>query len=138
MIASDGGRITAHTEAFETSIIGKYESNVTFDPLSTTDSGNYSCSVEVEDAEFITGTTASGGVGESIEVEGQSATPSLVIILLLPLFAQTCSLQWWRLAEGVPTAGGDYSLVCTLETEEEVRAEDISIIWTMPSGDEDG
>ncbi|CAI8023537.1 Basement membrane-specific heparan sulfate proteoglycan core protein [Geodia barretti] len=38
-------------------------------------------------------------------------------------------------AEGVPTAGGDYSLVCTLETEEGVGSEDISIIWTTPSGE---
>ena len=38
-------------------------------------------------------------------------------------------------AEGVPTAGGDYSLVCTLDTEEGVRSEDISIIWTTPSGE---
>ena len=37
--------------------------------------------------------------------------------------------------EGVPTAGGDYSLVCTLDTEEGVRSEYISIIWTTPSGE---
>ena len=91
VIASNGGRVTANTETLRTAIIGNYESNVTFDPLSTTDSGNYNCSVEVEGAEFITGTTASGGVGESIEVEGQSATPSLlsVYVLHLSLFVQT-------------------------------------------------
>ena len=38
-------------------------------------------------------------------------------------------------AEGVPTAGSDYSLVCTLDTEEGVRSEYISIVWTTPSGE---
>ena len=137
VIASDGGRITAHTETLRTSFIGNYESNVTFNPLSKTDSGNYSCSVEVEDAEFITGATTSG-VGESIEVKGQSATPSLDECIHPPCASLRTDLKPPVVgvgAEGVPTAGGDYSLVCTLETEEGVRSEDISIIWTTPSGE---
>ena len=137
VIASDGGRITAHTETLRTSFIGNYESNVTFNPLSKTDSGNYSCSVEVEDAEFITGATTSG-VGESIEVKGQSATPSLVECIHPPCASLHTDLRAPVVgvrAEGVPTAGGDYSLVCTLDTEEGVGSEDISIIWTTPSGE---
>ena len=37
-------------------------------------------------------------------------------------------------SDGNSTAGEDFSLQCTVETEEGVRPEDISIQWTGPDG----
>ena len=35
--------------------------------------------------------------------------------------------------EGVSTAGEIFSLICSLETKEGVRPEDVSITWTVPN-----
>ena len=74
-IASDD-RITAESEAVHmtttaTAVI--YESDIVFHPLSNVqsggDDGNYTCSVQVKDQEFINGTSTNAT--QTISVEGQ-------------------------------------------------------------------
>ena len=57
---SNASRITVDSKATQNSSnITVYESSVVFDPLSNmvtgTDSGNYMCSVEIMDSEFVSG-----------------------------------------------------------------------------------
>ena len=70
-IDTDSGHITVDSQAVQnTSHMSLYESHVMFDPLSRSgDDGVYSCSVTIEDSEFITGTMASGTL--NIAVEGE-------------------------------------------------------------------
>ena len=81
-IDTDSGRITVDSPAVKnTSNMSLYESHVVFDPLgSPRDDGVYSCSVTIEDSEFITGTMASDT--QNIAVEGECS-----FILHVSIFA---------------------------------------------------
>ena len=70
-IDTDSGRITVDSQAVQnTSEMSLYESHVVFNPLSRSgDDGIYSCSVTIEDSEFITGSMGSGR--QNIAVEGE-------------------------------------------------------------------
>ena len=70
-IDTDSGRITVDSQAVQnTSNMSLYESHVMFDPLSRSgDDGVYSCSVTIEDSEFITGNTASDTQNITVESE---------------------------------------------------------------------
>ena len=70
-IDTDSGRITVDSQAVQnTSDMSLYESDVVFDPLNRSgNDGVYSCSVTIEDSEFITGTMASGTLNITIESE---------------------------------------------------------------------
>ena len=70
-IDTDSGRITVDSQAVQsTSDMSLYESHVVFNPLSRSgDDGVYSCSVTIEDSEFITGTMASGSLNIALKGE---------------------------------------------------------------------
>ena len=70
-IDTDSGRITVDSQAVQnTSDMSFYESHVVFNPLSRSDDdGVYSCSVRINNSEFITGTMASDTL--NITVEGE-------------------------------------------------------------------
>ena len=61
-IDTDSGRITVDSQAVQnTSDMSLYESHVVFDPLSRSgDDGNYSCSVTIDDSDYITANMARG------------------------------------------------------------------------------
>ena len=74
-VLADSTRITVDSRATQNSsnITVYYESSVVFDPLSNmvtgTDSGNYMCSVEIMDSEFVSG--GSLNATKTLKVKGQ-------------------------------------------------------------------
>ena len=69
-IDTDSGRITVDSQAVQsTSNMSLYESHVVFDPLSRSGDGVYSCSVTIEDSEFVSGNMASDT--QNIPVDGK-------------------------------------------------------------------
>ena len=128
------GRITGNTMATRNSSF-IYQSVLVFNPLSNMgaggDSGNYTCSVTVEDSEYISGnnTTAT----QTLTVKGIPFLCQHAIIFFihsLDLSLPSINVK----PKGNPTAGETYSLECSVETEKGVRSTDISITWTTPSG----
>ena len=99
MVASGDGRISVMSIAVHrnSSITYFYESDVVFDPLgnsgSAGDDGEYTCYVEVEDAEFINGSMANGT--QTISVEGQ-----LTYRWTEVSFSPLVSRPWDSLSEG--------------------------------------
>ena len=75
-VLADSTRITVDSSATQnSSVMTVYESSVVFDPLSNTstetDSGNYMCSVEIMDSEFVSG--GSLNATKTLKVKGQYA-----------------------------------------------------------------
>ena len=112
-----------------------YGSDVMFSPLrGSGDDGNYTCSAEVSDSEYITGSSSSRT--QAISVEGQYIlyishnVLSFHVLSTVDLNQPLVNVT----TEGVTTAGETLSLVCTVETEEGVSPGDISINWIGPNG----
>ena len=78
-------RISVDSEAILQDTTSVYQSDVVFTPLSNTapdgDNGNYTCSAEVMDSEYITGSTSNDT--QSISVKGQDILCAFNIISCL-------------------------------------------------------
>ena len=112
-----------------------YKSILVFNPLSNMDTGgdigNYTCSVTIQDSEYISGTNNTAT--QTLRVKGIH----FICRHTINFFIHSLDLSPPRInvkPKGNPTAGETYSLECSVETEKGVRSTDISITWTTPSG----
>ena len=119
-----------------------YDSGIVFNPLSNMelggDDGNYTCSAQVQDDDYVTGSNSSGT--QTIAVEGQYNSVLVVKIYLSSVYHTLHStpdlgqpLVTVR-SEGSSTAGESLTVECIVETVVGVRSEDISIQWMGPDG----
>ena len=121
-----------------------YDSGIVFNPLSNMelggDDGNYTCSAQVQDDDYVTGSNSSGT--QTIAVEGQYNSVLVVKIYMSSVYHTLHSTPDLGLplvtvrSGGSSTAGESLTVECIVETVEGVRSEDISIQWMGPDGSE--